>query len=77
MTPTDKLNLEELSLEPIESTSASPSSKGKAKFQIDTRGGADRRKAGDRRQSIRFEQDRRQGPRRGKSSDPWDQSVDL
>ncbi|MCO6060218.1 hypothetical protein NG726_26615 [Pseudomonas sp. MOB-449] len=74
MNSNDKPNLDELSLEPLESSAAAPSSRGKAVFQIDTRGGGDRRKAGDRRQTIRFEQDRRQGNRRGESGDPWDQS---
>ncbi|WP_271411499.1 hypothetical protein [Pseudomonas sp. Q1-7] len=77
MNTSDKLNLDELGLEPIDGPGAKPSAQGKAKFQIDTRGGGDRRKAGERRQSIRFEEDRRKGSRRGKSSDPWEQSADL
>ncbi|MDE3739882.1 MULTISPECIES: hypothetical protein [Pseudomonas] len=77
MKANDELNLESFSLEPMESAAKAPSSPGRAKFQIDTRGGGDRRKACDRRQTIRFEQDRRQGNRRGKSSDPWDQNVDF
>lgn len=76
MTTNDKPDLE-FSLEPIEPTGAAPSSRGKAVFQIDTRDGGDRRTCADRRQTVRFEQDRRKGSRRGKSSDPWDQSVDL
>lgn len=66
----DKLNLDELSLEPLETADATPSGPGKAKFQIDTRSGGDRRTCPDRRQSIRFEKDRRQGDRRSKG-DPW------
>lgn len=72
----DELNLESLSLEPIEPAEATPSSRGPAKFQIDTRVAGDRRKSDDRRQTIRFEKDRRQGDRRAKS-DPWDRRVDL
>ncbi|WP_044874750.1 hypothetical protein [Pseudomonas sp. LFM046] len=75
MSTNDKLNLDELSLEPIEPIKAVPSSGGKAVFQIDTRSGEDRRKSADRRQSIRFEKDRRQGNRRGKV-DPWSQNTD-
>lgn len=76
MNTDDKPNLDELNLEPIAPTAVAPSSRGKAVFKIDTRGGGDRRKGTDRRQSIRFEQDRRQADRRGKSNDPWSQNVD-
>ncbi|MCY1373230.1 hypothetical protein D9M69_604900 [compost metagenome] len=76
MNTDDKPNLE-LSLEPLQPTTGAPTSRGKAVFKIDTRGGGDRRKSEDRRQTIRFEQDRRQSARRGKSSDPWDQSIDF
>ncbi len=75
-TKDDKLNLDELSLEPIEPEGTSPS-QGPAKFKVDTRSGSDRRKSGERRQTVRFEADRRQGDRRAKGSDPWDQSTDL
>lgn len=77
MNTNDKPNLDKLSLKPIDPSEPSPSTRGKAKFQIETREGGDRRKLADRRESIRFEEDRRQVDRRGKSNDPWDQSVDF
>ncbi|MDH4565720.1 hypothetical protein E8E95_03415 [Pseudomonas sp. BN414] len=75
MNTNDKPNLDKLSMKPIDPSE--PSARGKAKFQIETRQGGDRRKTGDRRETIRFEEDRRQVNRRGKSSDPWDQSIDF
>ena len=56
------LNLDSLSLEPIEPSSqgGAPVS-GRATFNTDTRGRVDRRKGGDRRQALRFEPDRRSG----------------
>ncbi|MFC4864863.1 hypothetical protein ACS8MQ_27470 [Pseudomonas sp. MAHUQ-62] len=77
MNTNEKPNLDKLSLKPIDPSEPTPSARGKAKFQIETRQGGDRRKMGERRESIRFEEDRRQTNRRGKSSDPWDQSIDL
>lgn len=77
MNTNDKPNLDKLSMKPIDPSEPTPSTRGKAKFQIDTRNGSDRRKLGDRRETIRFEEDRRQVNRRGKSSDPWDQSIDF
>lgn len=77
MNTNEKPNLDKLSLKPIDPSEPTPSARGKAKFQIETRSGGDRRKMGDRRETIRFEQDRRQRDRRCTSSDPWDQSVDL
>lgn len=62
------MKLEELSLEPQETAAAAPTTKGPAQFKIDTRSGGDRRSGEDRRQSIRFEADRRQGSRRAKGS---------
>lgn len=72
----DELRLDELSLEPVEPVEAGPPARSPTKFQIDTRGGGDRRKSGERRQTIRFEKDRRQGDRRAKSA-PWDRGVDI
>ncbi|MBD9573857.1 hypothetical protein M2D07_028565 [Pseudomonas sp. BGr12] len=76
----DDLNIDELSLVPMEPTAAPVSAmpaKPKAKFQIDTRHN-ERRCSADRRQSIRFEDDRRKGDRRGSSvSDPWAKTVDF
>lgn len=64
------MKLEELSLEPQEPAAAEPTTKGPAQFKIDTRSGNDRRCGTDRRQSIRFEADRRQGSRRA-TGGPW------
>ncbi|PJI50234.1 MAG: hypothetical protein CTR55_05150 [Pseudomonas sp.] len=78
----DDLNLDELSLVPMEPAKPSPmeappAMQAKAKFQIDTRHG-DRRCSADRRQTIRFEDDRRKGDRRGsRVDDPWAKSVDF
>lgn len=73
----EDLASDELSLVPMESA-ASPAAvtPGKAKFQIDTRH-AERRCSADRRQSIRFEDDRRKGDRRGGGVDPWAKTVDF
>ena len=76
----DELPDIEFSLEPLEplgSGGDSTPSKSKSVFRIDTRSGNDRRKSGDRRQTIRFEQDRRQGARRRESHDPWDENRDF
>ena len=56
------LNLDSLSLEPIETPSqAGAPVSGRATFNTDARGRTDRRKGGERRQTVRFEQDRRSG----------------
>ena len=56
------LNLDNLSLEPIETPpQAGAPTSGRATFNTDARGRTDRRKGGDRRQTVRFEQDRRTG----------------
>lgn len=65
------MKLEDLSLEPQEPAAPEPETKGPAKFAIDTRHVTDRRSGSDRRQSIRFEADRRQGDRRAKRG-PWE-----
>lgn len=57
------LNLDHLSLEPMETSplGGAPTT-GRATFNTDARGNqTDRRKGGDRRQTLRFEQDRRSG----------------
>ncbi|MFR0690124.1 hypothetical protein ACLUTX_12060 [Enterobacterales bacterium AE_CKDN230030158-1A_HGKHYDSX7] len=73
----DDLNSDELSLVPMEPAAPPVAARpGKAKFQIDTRH-AERRCCADRRQSIRFEDDRRKGDRRGAGVDPWAKSVDF
>ncbi|WP_242443177.1 hypothetical protein [Pseudomonas sp. LFM046] len=70
------MSLEGLSLQPIEPAGRPTSASGPAKFQIDTRSKVDRRKGGDRRQTVRFEEDRRKGDRRAKAN-PWDHGADL
>lgn len=71
MSTDDKLNLDELTLIPLEPAEAAPATPAKPKVQVDTRHGKDRRSGTDRRQSIRFEEDRRKGDRRAGSGDPW------
>lgn len=58
------MKLEDLALEPQDGAEAAPAAKERAKFPIETRSGGDRRSGEDRRQSIRFEADRRKGDRR-------------
>ncbi|MFZ6050189.1 hypothetical protein ACFW0H_29220 [Pseudomonas sp. CR3202] len=70
----DQPKLEGLGLQPTEPNDSPRPKAGPAKFKIDTREGGDRRKSPDRRQMIRFEEDRRKGDRRA-SSDPWDDNV--
>lgn len=79
MSTDDKLNLDELSLVPLEPDEAAPAAAAapaKPKFLVDTRHGKDRRSGTDRRQSIRFEADRRKGERRAGSADPWSKFTD-
>ncbi|MFS2125855.1 hypothetical protein [Pseudomonas sp. Pseusp97] len=73
----DDLNSDELSLVPME-PAAPPvmAMPAKAKFQIDTRH-VERRCSADRRQTIRFEDDRRKGDRRGGGVDPWAKTIDF
>lgn len=72
------ISLADLALEPVEQPQADPARKGKAKFQIDTRGGSDRRKAlQDRRSAIRFQDDRRSGKDRRAGGNPWVPGVDI
>ncbi len=77
-----EFSLDDLELEPLEesldsasdvsSQSASSGEVGKAKFNIDKRSNEDRRESGDRRASIRFEEERRKGLDRRSSSANWD-----
>lgn len=79
MSTEGKLNLDELSLVPLEPDEAAPAASAapaKPKFMVDTRHGKDRRSGTDRRQSIRFEADRRKGDRRAGSADPWSKFTD-
>lgn len=59
-----------LTLEPLDGAPSAAPPKARAVFQVDTRAGGDRRKQADRRQTVRFEADRRQGPRRARG-DAW------
>lgn len=79
MEPSDKFELvEELSLEPLEGASAPPTTpKAPAKFQIDTRGKSERRVQADRRDAVRFEEDRRQHKDRRNGANPWQPGVDI
>lgn len=72
------MSLDNLALEPLDDQSAEAGKKGKAKFQIDTRGGSDRRKAlQDRRSGIRFQDDRRSGKDRRAGANGWVPGVDI
>lgn len=56
------LNLDHLSLEPLETAKPSATQPtGRATFITDARGRSDRRKGGDRRQTVRLSPDRRSG----------------
>ncbi|WP_447751395.1 hypothetical protein [Pseudomonas nicosulfuronedens] len=78
----DDLNIDELSLIPLEQAAqpAAPAMSAlppRPKAQLDTRR-RERRCGTDRRQTIRFEDDRRKGDRRGsRVDDPWAKSVDF
>jgi hypothetical protein len=72
------LSLEELSIEPLEPCAeAAGKAKAPAHFQIDTRGKTERRTHGDRRNSIRFEQDRRLNDDRRAGPKPWALGTDI
>lgn len=69
-----------LALEPEQgSATAQEAPKQKACFQIDTRdkGKSDRRQHSERRQSIRFEADRRSGQERRPHKPGWELGIDL
>ena len=69
--------LDGLSLQPLESdqeeTSVEPEQpkSTKAQFKLDTRGKSDRRISADRRQTVRFEKDRRSGVDRRPQPKGW------
>lgn len=70
----------EFSLEPEPPASqAQAATKPKAQFQIDTRDKSkgDRRQNGERRQTVRFEADRRSGEDRRPKANGWDLGVDI
>lgn len=71
------ISLEDLSLEPIAEQVDEELNKGRATFQIDTRGGGERRKVQDRRGDIRFQEERRSNKDRRVGSNPWTSSVDI
>jgi hypothetical protein len=71
------ISLEDLALEPIVESPVEAPRKGPAKFQIDTRGGGERRKTQDRRAGIRFEDERRSNKDRRVGSNPWAPGVDI
>jgi hypothetical protein len=67
-----------LSLEPLEGEASpdAPAYTGTAKFTANTRGKSDRRKVSERRDVIRFEEDRRSSPdRRPRKS--WESGKNL
>lgn len=72
-----EISLESLALEPIEEQPADAAPKGRAKFQIDTRGGGERRKTQERRSAIRFQEERRSGKDRRAGGNPWAPGVDI
>ena len=71
------ISLEDLALEPLAEQISEVVNKGRAKFQIDTRGGGERRKVQDRRADIRFQEERRSNKDRRVGSNPWAPGVDI
>ncbi len=55
MNTNDKPNLDKLSLKPIDPSEPTPSDRGKARFQIEMRGGSDQRAGGVNRAPLREE----------------------
>lgn len=68
----------EFTLEPLTEEAAPPPAR-KASFQIDTRDHkqGERRQHGERRQSVRFEADRRSGKDRRPAHTGWELGVDI
>jgi hypothetical protein len=68
-----------LSLEPMEGESpaggAQAPATGKAKFQVNTRDGKDRRAHGERREEVRFQDDRRKKDRRPRKT--WEPGRNI
>jgi hypothetical protein len=68
-----------LALEPIEGEAPAPAAlapvQGKAKFQVNTRDVSDRRTHTERREEIRFQDDRRKKDRRPRKS--WESGKNL
>ncbi len=79
MAKQDELDIssDDLVLAPLEDQEVETGHKGRAKFQIDTRNGAERRKHEERRNAIRFQEERRSGKDRRLGSNPWAPGVDI
>ena len=75
----DKKPLTLILEDPADDSPTAPTPCGKAKFQIDSRSAkkGDQRQLGDRRKSIRFEDDRRSGIDRRASAEKWDDSHSI
>ncbi|MDA7088288.1 hypothetical protein PH586_18035 [Pseudomonas sp. SA3-5] len=71
------ISLDDLALEPLAEQVGEEVSKGRAKYQIDTRGGGERRKMQERRADIRFQEERRSNKDRRVGSNPWAPGVDI
>jgi hypothetical protein len=72
-----RLRGDSLSLEPLKDDLATAASKTKApaQFKVDTRKQSDRRKGGERRETLRFQEDRRQKDRRPRKT--WESGKNL
>ncbi|MFZ3155845.1 hypothetical protein [Pseudomonas sp.] len=75
----EDLSLEALSLESMEQPADTPAQPAKttAQFKIDTRGKSERRLNSDRRNAIRFEEDRRASEDRRAGPKPWALGTDI
>lgn len=71
------ISLEDLALEPLAEQDSEVVSVGRAKFQVDTRNGGERRKVQGRRADIRFQEERRSNQDRRAGSNPWAPGVDI
>lgn len=75
----EELSLEALSLEPMDqpATTQAQAAKAAAQFKIDTRSKHERRLNSDRRNAIRFEEDRRASEDRRAGPKPWALGTDI
>jgi len=71
---TSKPPPQDLSIEPIDKQDKDK--KSAAQFKVDTRSGNDRRQSADRRNSIRFEEDRRKKKQRS-TDDVWKDNSNI
>jgi hypothetical protein len=79
MSPKDihTIRFDELSLEPLDTKpSIEAPLKGKASFTANTRAKTGRRKGGERREQVRFQDDRRSGDDRRPEKD-WEKGKNL